>query len=119
MRVFILVTAIIEFLAGTCLFFTPQFIPDFWVSSATAVAYGRMYGAAAIAAGTLAIYVWINYGKTDLHRMFLVVFLVFHIGVTASIYLGLTSEGMSNPAPGYLHFVLATITAFYFFKSSK
>ena len=116
MKVFVLITAVIELLAGTAMLFAPQVIPDFANANAQSITLSRMYGAAAIGLGFFAFQVWQHMRSQVMQNAFLQTFLVFHIGVAMAAYMGYTTGGFRDPSVAILHLILALITAFFFLR---
>ncbi|MEZ4888247.1 MAG: hypothetical protein R3E32_26190 [Chitinophagales bacterium] len=116
MKNFVLLTAILEILAGIILLFVPQIVPTMAESTAMGYTMARMYGAAALAIGYFAVQVWRNFDSHDLKKAFLNTFILFHTGVAVAIFIAYSGGGASEFAPGILHTVLALITIFYFAK---
>ena len=116
MKNFVLFTAILEILAGVTFFCVPQIVPTIAGGGAVAYTIARMYGAAALAVGYFALRVWRNFESHDLKIAFLHTFILFHIGVAASIFIGYNGGGFRELAAGILHTVLALITIYYFTK---
>lgn len=116
MKVFILITAAIEILAGALMFFAPHLIPDLAQSDAQAHILARMYGAAAIGLGFFAFQAWQHMRSQVMQNAFLQTFVVFHIGVAVAAYLGYNNGSFKDPSVATLHFLLAIITAYFYFK---
>ena len=116
MKPFILVNAILEIGAGILFLTAPALVPGTEDTSLDGLIFLRMYGAAALAAGTTALMIWRHYDRTDLHKVFLTLFSVFHVGVTVANAIGYAS-GEENCLPVFvLHGVLAIITIFFYTK---
>jgi len=118
MKKFILISAIIELLAGVVLFFAPQLVPDFANGPGSHMAMGRMYGAAALGLGLFALQVWRNFDNETLIKVFLSSFLVFHLGVFIAIIASFLAGVFANPGAAMLHLILAIFTAYYLFKNN-
>ncbi len=118
MKIFILITAIIELLAGVILFFAPQLIPDLAQGPGSHMAMGRMFGAAAIGLGIFAFQAWRNFGHETLVKTFLSSFLIFHIGAVISILASFMADVFASPIAAILHLVLAIFTAYFLFKNN-
>ena len=116
MKVFILITAVIELLAGVVMFFAPTLIPDFATANAQSQVFVRMYGAAAIGLGFFALQVWQHMRSQVMQNAFLQTFLVFHIGVAAAGYLGFSNGAFTDPSVAILHLLLGITTAYFLFK---
>jgi len=114
MKKFILVSAFIEFLAGTILFFCPQLIPDLSQGLGSHMAIARMYGAAALGLGVIAYYTWRNFENTALVKAFLAAFLVFNLGAFIGILSSFLAGVFANPAGAMLHLILGVFTSHYF-----
>lgn len=117
MKNFVLITAIIELLAGLVLFLAPHIAPDLQGEGATALGFGKMYGAAALAIAYFAILVWRNFNSEMARMLFLQVFIVFHIGVAIATLRCYMDGGFEQPAASILHAFLAMITLYFFLKT--
>ena len=118
MKRFILISAIVELLAGIVLFFAPQLVPDLAQSQGGFMAMGRMYGAAALGLGIFAFQVWRNIENETLVKTFLSSFLIFHLAVFIAIFASFLAGVFANPGAAMLHLVLAIFTANYYFKNN-
>lgn len=116
MKVFVLITAVIEILAGAAMLFAPHLIPDFANANALSTTLSRMYGAAAIGLGFFAFQTWQHMRSQVMQNAFLQTFLVFHIGVSVAAYWGFSNGGFKDPAVSILHLILALVTAYFLFK---
>jgi len=116
MKKFILISAIIELLAGAIMFFAPQLIPDFANVETSHMAMGRMYGAAALGLGIFALQTWRNSENKQMVKTFFTAFLVFNIGAFIGILSSFLAGVFANPGGAVLHFVLALFSAYYFIK---
>jgi len=112
LKAFILVTAIIELLAGVSLFLAPNMLPPMAEQGPMALTLARMYGAAAIAIGYYALMVWRNKNMSSTER-FLKTFLVFHIGVAISALYGYNQGIMEFLPVVALHAILALMTIYF------
>lgn len=119
MKVFVLITAVIELLAGALMLFAPHLIPDFAKSNAQTITLVRMYGAAALALSFFAFQVWQHMRSQVMQIAFLQTFLIFHIGVAAAGYYGYSTGGFKDPGVSILHLLLALGTAYFFFTKRK
>lgn len=118
MKKFILISSIVELLAGVVLFFAPQLVPDLAQGAGSHMAMGRMYGAAALGLGIFAFQVWRNFENEILVKVFLSSFLIFHIGVFIAIIASFMAGVFANPGAAMLHLILAIFTAYYLFKNN-
>ena len=118
MKRFVLVSAIIELLAGVILFLAPQLVPDLAQGPGSHMAMGRMYGAAALGLGAFAFQTWRNFDNHLLVRIFLSSFLLFHLGVLIALIANFTAGVFTNPGGAILHLILAVFTAYYLFKTN-
>jgi len=121
MKRFILITAVIELLAGAVLFLAPQLVSDLAQEPGSHMAMARMYGAGALGLGVFAYLVWKNADNQTLVKTFLAAFTVFHlctfIGITSSVIAGVFAIA-SGLGAAMLHLILAIITARYLFKNN-
>lgn len=118
MKRFILISAIIELLAGVVLFLAPQLVPDLAQGPGSHMAMGRMYGAAALGLGLFALQVWRNADNETLVKTFLSSFLLFHITVFIAIMSSFLAGVFANPGAALLHLVLAIFTGYYLVKQN-
>lgn len=118
MKKFILISAIIELLAGLVLFFAPQLVPDLAQGTSSHLAMARMYGAAALGLGVFALQVWRNFDNETLVKTFLSSFLVFHLTVFIALLASFLAGVFANPGAALLHLILAVFTAYYLFKTN-
>ncbi|MFK7908258.1 MAG: hypothetical protein AB8B69_24220 [Chitinophagales bacterium] len=116
MQVFILLTGIGELLVGLLMFLKPNAIPQFAKASPTTRATARMYGAAAISIGVFAVMVGLHLEEASLLHHFLIIYLIFHILVAASVFLAIRVGESADTKIGILHTILAAITAFFLFS---
>jgi len=116
MKRFILISAVIELLAGGILFFVPQLVPDLAEGPGSHMAMARMFGAAALGLGIFAIQTWRNADQEAIVKSFLSAYLVFNIGAFIAILASFTAGVFASPAAAILHLVLAIFTGYYFFK---
>lgn len=118
MKKFILISAIIELLAGVFLFFVPQLVPDLAQGAGSHMAMGRMYGAAALGLGIFAFQVWRNFENETLVKTFLSSFLIFHLAIFIAIIASFLAGVFANPGAAMLHLILAIFTAYFLFKNN-
>ena len=78
MKLFVLINAIIEILAGVILFFAPTIVPEYANASGDTLTFLNMYGAAALAMGLIALLIWKNYESVELQDLFVKAFSLFH-----------------------------------------
>ena len=114
MKKFIFISAIIELLAGSILFFAPQLVPDLADGNSSHIAMARMYGAAALGLGVFAWHVWRDNDSEHLVRIFLSSFLVFNMGAFIGILSSFLAGVFANPGGAVLHLILGIFSAYYF-----
>ncbi len=113
LKVFVLITAIIELLAGVGMFLVPDMIPMMEGEGPMALTLARMYGAAALAVGYYALMVWKSFAVGPA-KGFCKTFIVFHLGVAVAAYFGY-SQGLADFLPVMaLHAILGFLSIFYF-----
>ncbi len=118
MKNFILLSAIIELLAGTVLFFVPQVVPDLAQGPGSHLAMARMYGAGALGLGIFALQAWRNFTTEPLPGIFLSTFLGFNITAFIAILASFIAGVFSTPAAAIFHLILAMVTAYFFFNKN-
>ena len=109
MKVFVLITAIIELLAGVVFFFAPHLIPDFANANPLSTTLAKMYGGAAIGLGLFALQVWRHMRSQVMQQAFLKSFLIFHFGVAAAGYFGHSNGAFQDLSTCILHLSLIHI----------
>ncbi|MEL6253580.1 MAG: hypothetical protein AAFR87_16345, partial [Bacteroidota bacterium] len=102
MTILIIATAILELLAGAMLFFIPEKNPDFKEAPSSTLSWGKMYGAAALSAGTFAVLTYLSMDP-EVIRVFLQTFMVFHVLVGIAAFLGYKKGDFSGPAVAIGH----------------
>lgn len=116
MKNFILISAIIELVAGLILFFVPQIVPDLAAGESSHLAMARMYGAAALGLAIFAFMVWRKRDDDNLVKTFLPVFLVFNLAAFIGILSSFLAGVFANPGGAILHLILGIFSAYYFIK---
>lgn len=119
MKVFVLITAVIELLAGVLMFFAPHLIPDFADANPLSITLAKMYGGAAIGLGLFALQVWRHMRSQVMQQAFLKSFLIFHFGVSAAAYFGYSNGAFKDPSTCILHLILGLVTAYFLFATRK
>ncbi len=119
MKLFVLINAIIEILAGVILFFAPTIVPEYANASGDTLTFLNMYGAAALAMGLIALLIWKNYESVELQDLFVKAFSLFHAGVAIANFKGYTSGLEHNLGPAILHGALALIALYFLFSKKR
>ena len=119
MKVFVLITAVIEILAGLVFFFAPHLIPDLNNANPLATAVAKMYGGAAIGLGLFALQVWQHMRSQVMQQAFLRSFVLFHFGVSAAGYFGYSSGAFKDLSTCILHLILGLVTAYFLWTKRK
>jgi hypothetical protein len=117
MKVFILLSAIIELVAGLALFFAADKLPMLGHCDAGDFALLKLYGAAALAMGVFGLSAWRNYSNEGLVSTFLNAFLVFHIGAAMAARTAFAAGVLPDLNTTYLHGFLALITGWFLLKN--
>lgn len=117
MKAFILISAIIELLAGLALFFAADKIPLLSHCDPGEFSLLKLYGAAALAMGVFGLSTWRNFNNEGLVSTFLTSFLVFHIGVAMAARTAFAAGVMPDMNTTYLHGFLALITGWFWLKN--
>ncbi len=116
MKVFVLITAVIELLAGMVFFFAPHLIPDFANANPLSTTLAKMYGGAAIGLGLFALQVWRHMRSQVMQQVFLKSFIIFHFGVSAAGYYGYSNEAFQDLSTCILHLMLGLATVYFLFQ---
>ena len=116
MKLFLLISAIIEIIAGLALFLIPGKAAKLGADQPAGLTFSNMYGAAALAVGFLGLQAWQNTDNIGFIQAFLLSFIIFHIGVMMATYKG-TTRGMKEMLPAViLHAVLAVASIYFFMQ---
>jgi len=114
MKIFLLLNAILEILAGIVMFLAPSNLPGYKDASAQTTGWVSMYGAAALAVGFFALLTWRSYPNADLVYTCILTLIIFHAGVMTAAFKGYRS-GMKDMMPvAILHGVIAIATLFFY-----
>jgi hypothetical protein len=116
MKQFILVNAILEMVVGATLLFLPTFAPGVSDTDAVGVTFVRMYGAAALAIGFLALQIWQNIGNTALVQVLLKSLVAFHVCVGIANILGYNAGYEDALGVAGLHGLLSIGVLYFMFK---
>ena len=119
MKVFVLITAVLEFLAGAIMLLAPRLFPDLANADASSTMLARMYGAGAIALGFFAFQVWQHMRSPIMQKAFLQTFIVFHIGVAVAAFTGYNAGVTSDPGISILHLIMGLVTIYFYFKKQQ
>lgn len=114
MKIFLLINAILEIVAGIIMFLAPKALPGNKEASAQTTTWISMYGAAALGIGFFAFLAWRNYPNAELTYTFILTFLLFHTGVMAAAARGYRA-GLKDMMPvAILHGVFAIATLYFY-----
>lgn len=116
MRLFILITGIIEIIAGIVFFLAPSMIPDLQGASEMSSTLARMYGAAALSVGLLSLLFWRANIMADIKKYFLPTIILFNLLVAIACVLGYML-GTMNPGAIALHGLNALVFCFFYLKA--
>ena len=119
MRIFFLLTAIIEIIAGLSLFFATGKIPDLINADPLTIGFAKMYGVAAFSLGLYALFSWKFFNLKILHNPFLIIFSIFNFGVAFAVVQSSLNFGFENPAPGYFHLILGLVAIYFLLKKKN
>lgn len=119
MKVFVLITAVIELLAGLVFFFAPHLLPDLANANPLSTTLAKMYGGAAIGLGLFALQVWRHMRSQVMQLAFLQSFLIFHFGVAVAGYFGYSNGAFQGLSACILHSLLGLVTAYFYFMNRK
>lgn len=116
MKNYILISAILELMAGLIFLLIPQWVPDLSESPGSHLAMARMYGSAALGLGIVALGVWRNLENHVLVSLFLSSFLAFNLAAFIAFFASFLAGVFTNPGPAMLHLILGIIAAFYWIR---
>ena len=116
MKLFLLISAIIEIVAGLAFFLIPGKAAQINAENHAGLTFCNMYGAAALAVGFLGLKAWQNTDNIGFIQAILLSFIIFHIGVTMATYKG-NSRGIKAMLPAVvLHAVLAVGFIYFYMQ---
>ena len=116
MKTFMLINAILEITAGIIFLAVPTLAPGTEDTSSDGLVFLRMYGASALAVGVGALAMWQRYESREIRSVFVILFSIFHTGVTIANVIGYLGGDEQCLPVFILHGVLALITLYYFTK---
>lgn len=116
MRLFILITGIIEILAGLVFFLAPSLIPEFSGASELSSTLARMYGAAALSIGLFSMLFWKANDHTAIKKYFLPTIILFNLLVAVACVLGYLLSTM-NPGAIALHGLNTLVFILFYFRA--
>lgn len=119
MKIFILITAIIELLAGVLLFFATAHLPVINATSDSEFALLQMYGAAALAIGLYCLKVWRGFDHYALRSTFFPVMSLFHVGVAIATYQVYQSGLFVDLGATGLHSLMAVLTVWFWWHNEN
>ena len=119
MKTFVLITLLVELLAGLALLIAPTLFPDLKSVEELPIGLARMYGAAALAMAYLAFQVWRSFENPALRDVFLKTFSAFHILVALAALVAYKSGGFSDAGIFALHTILAIATLYFYWKTRQ
>lgn len=113
MKIFILVTGILELLVGSILLINPKLMQAYKNASNSLITSARMYGAAAVSIAVFALLVVLDFDNTVLHKPFLIVFGVFHFLVSLSVVISFYSKQTRDLKIAFLHGLFFILTLYF------
>ena len=113
MKIFILVTGILELLVGSILLINPKLMQAYKNASNSLITSARMYGAAAVSIAVFALLVVFDFDNTVLHKPFLIVFGVFHFLVSLSVVISFYSKQTRDLKIALLHGLFFILTLYF------
>ncbi|KRO86421.1 MAG: hypothetical protein O2790_06750 [Bacteroidetes bacterium] len=113
MKIFILISGLLELLVGSIMLINPKIIPSYKKASGALITIARMYGGAAFSIAVFALLVVFDFENESLHIPFLIVFFIFHLAISLSVLISFISKQTREVNIGFIHGLLATITLFY------
>lgn len=116
MKNYILISAILETMAGLIFLLFPQLVPDLSDAPGSHLAMARMYGSAALGLGIFAFGVWRNDENDILASLFLSTFVVFNLAAFIAFFSSFLAGVFTNPGPAMLHLILGIIAGYYWIR---
>ena len=113
MQILLILTAILELLAGLVLFLAPQKTPDLKSADNVALGMSRMYGGAALGLAFMSYMTYMHMSNSGLVHVALGTLVIFHFGVAAAAYWAYSRQGFASPAVSILHLVFGIATAYF------
>lgn len=116
MRIFIIINAVLEIIAGLIFLFMPSQIPGAETLDVAGLAFVRMYGAGALALGFYAYQSLQKIGDSAWINGFLKTFATFHLGVALASVIGYSGGADASLSVAVLHGSLGLATLYFLFK---
>jgi hypothetical protein len=113
MKIFIIITGLMELLIGSVLLINPKLMGAYKKASNSLITTARMYGASAFSIALFAIYVVINFEIEILHEPFLIVYSVFHFLVAIAVIISFCLKQTRDLKIAILHGLFFIISIYF------
>ena len=113
MKIFILVSGVLELLVGLILLINPRLMGAYRKANNSLITTARMYGASAFSIAIFAIYVVVNFNTEALHSPFLIVYSVFHFLVALAIIISFYLKQTRDLKIAILHWLFFIISMYF------
>ena len=118
-KTILLVSAILETLAGVFIILRPAVILNNSNSDPSHITVTKLYGIAAFTIGFLTYQIWKNFSYSQFEKMCLLILMVFHLLVALQMYSFYASNIVNNPGGAVLHGIFALLFAFAIWKDKS
>lgn len=113
MKLFILITGILELLVGLAMLINPKIIPSYKKADGALITAARMYGGAAFSIAIFALLVVSEFENQILTEPFLLIYIIFHTAVALAVLMSFVSKQTREINIGFIHGLFAAITLYF------
>lgn len=118
MRLLLIITFVLEFLAGAALLIIPYQIPII-EHCGDSLLVSRMYGGAAISIGVVALVGMLNMSNVQCLKAVFLILTIFQFAITLAFVLSYVNSETTFTQPAYLHGILGFWTLYNLYKIAK
>lgn len=113
MKLFILITGVLELMVGLAMLINPKIIPSYKKAGGALITTARMYGGAAFSIAIFALLVVSDFENQILTQSFLLIYFVFHTAVAFAVLISFISKQTREINIGFVHSLFAVITLYF------
>ena len=113
MKLFILITGVLELIVGLAMLINPKIIPSYKKATGALITTARMYGGAALSIAIFAIYVVSDFENQILTEPFLLIYFIFHTAIALAVLISFVCKQTREVNIGFVHALFAALTLYY------
>jgi uncharacterized membrane protein YwaF len=113
MKLFILITGILELTVGLAMLVNPKFIPSYKKAGGALITTARMYGGAAFSIAIFALLVVSDFENKNFTQSCFFIFFFFHTTVALAVLISFISKQTREINIGFIHSLFAVITLYF------